>query len=178
MAGGSGHAFTGTFDGQGKTLTFNYTVTGDNAVPFRNVESGCVIQNLCVDGTINTTYQCAAGLVAQQYGKVIIKNCRVSVTIRTVPRHDPRHLGTQAGGHLRGGGHDGPRHLDHEGLGGVLRVCEPGPAVVVGRNQCGRHALQLLRGGGLLQESQSARKELWNNMRASKWKSSPLRART
>ncbi len=83
IAGADYHDFTGTFDGDGHTLTFNYTTTENYAAPFRNVESGCVIENLHVSGTINTSAMFAAGLVGNQYGAVTIRNCRVSVTIQS-----------------------------------------------------------------------------------------------
>ena len=93
MAGGSYHDFTGTFDGNGKTLTFNYTTTENYAAPFRNVESGCVIENLHVSGTINTSAMFAAGLVGDQYGAVTIRNCRSSVTINSTISGDGTHAG-------------------------------------------------------------------------------------
>ena len=96
MAGGSSHDFTGTFDGDSHTLTLNYTTTEEKAAPFRNVESGCVIQNLHVAGTINTSAKNAAGLVGTQYGAVTIRNCRVSVTIQSTVSGDGTHGGLVA----------------------------------------------------------------------------------
>ena len=96
MAGGSNHDFTGTFDGQGNTLTLNYTTTEEKAAPFRNVESGCVIQNLHVAGTIQTSAKYAAGLVGTQYGAVTIRNCRSSVTINSTVSGDGTHGGLVA----------------------------------------------------------------------------------
>lgn len=93
MAGGDYHDFTGTFDGDSHTLTFNYTTTENYAAPFRNVESGCVIENLHVNGTINTSAMFAAGLVGVQYGAVTIRNCRVSVTINSTISGDGTHAG-------------------------------------------------------------------------------------
>ena len=55
--------FSGTFDGGGHTLTFNYTATGDNAAPFAYITEA-TIRNLHTTGTINTAYKFAAGLVA------------------------------------------------------------------------------------------------------------------
>jgi len=96
MAGSDYHDFCGTFDGQGHTLTFNYTTTEDCAAPFRNVESGCVIENLHVSGTINTSAMFAAGLVCDQYGAVTIRNCRSSVTINSTVSGDGTHAGLVA----------------------------------------------------------------------------------
>ena len=83
MAGSSQHDFTGTFDGQGNTLTINCTATEQYAAPFRNTENDAVIENLHVDGTIQSAYKYAAGIIANQFGTVTIRNCRSSVTIQS-----------------------------------------------------------------------------------------------
>ena len=98
MAGSSTHDFMGTFDGDGHTLTIAYgsaenPITEDYAAPFRNVENGCVIKNLHVAGTITTANKYAAGIVAQQYGAVTIRNCRSSVTIQSSVEGDGTHGG-------------------------------------------------------------------------------------
>ena len=93
MAGGSQHDFKGTFDGNQKTLTFNYIATGDNAAPFSHADTGCTIKNLHIAGTINTSYKYAAGLIAQVYGTVNIENCRSSVTINSSTDGDGTHGG-------------------------------------------------------------------------------------
>ena len=67
MAGGSYHDFTGTFDGQGHTLTVSFGTydepvsNDDKTAPFRNVESGCTIKNLHTAGTIYTSKKYAGG---------------------------------------------------------------------------------------------------------------------
>lgn len=98
MAGSSYHDFTGTFDGQGHTLTVNYGSAGspineDNAAPFRNVENGCVIKDLHVAGDIYTSKKYAAGIAGTQYGTVSITNCRSSVTIHSYTAGDGTHGG-------------------------------------------------------------------------------------
>ena len=93
MAGSSQHDFTGTFDGQGHTLTVDYNTSEKYAAPFRNVESGCVIENLHVAGTITTSAMNAAGIVGNQFGSVTIRNCRVSVTISSSVGGDGTHGG-------------------------------------------------------------------------------------
>ena len=98
MAGGSYHDFTGTFDGQGNTLTVSYgtndsPIDEDNAAPFRNVEDGCVIKNLNVTGLVCTSKKFASGLVGTQYGTVRIENCRVSTTIHSYTADDGTHGG-------------------------------------------------------------------------------------
>ena len=97
MAGSSSKPFTGTFDGNQKTLTVSYG-SADNriaeqyAAPFRFVE-GCTIQNLRVSGDIYTAAKYAAGIIAQQYGTTTISNCRSSVTINSSKSEDGTHGG-------------------------------------------------------------------------------------
>ena len=92
MAGSEGHEFTGTFNGQGNTLTVDYTTSTDNAAPFRYVDGG-TIENLIVEGTITTSAKFAAGFIADQYGAVTIRNCRSSVTINSSIEGDGTHGG-------------------------------------------------------------------------------------
>ncbi len=98
MAGSSYHDFTGTFDGNGKTLTVQYGSYGnpineENVAPFRNAEDGCIIKNLHVNGNIYTSNKYAAGLIGTQYGTVSIQNCRVSVNINSAVHGDGIHGG-------------------------------------------------------------------------------------
>ena len=86
--------FSGTFDGAGHTLTFNHTATeaeGDVA-PFRFVRNATIC-NLHVAGEINTAYRHAAGLSARTYGTTLIKNCRVSIVIKSSVSGDATHGG-------------------------------------------------------------------------------------
>ena len=97
MAGSDYHDFTGTFDGQGNTLTFNYgenntPANADCAAPFRNVENGN-IQNLHVMGHIYTSAKYAAGFVGKLYGSVNIKNCRSSIVVHSSTSGDGTHGG-------------------------------------------------------------------------------------
>ena len=83
MAGGSGHEFTGTFDGGGKTLTVNYANTGNNTMtaPFSYVD-GATIQNLIVGGTISGTAYRAAGIIGETVNATShITNCVSNVDI-------------------------------------------------------------------------------------------------
>ena len=98
MAGSSGHNFTGTFDGNGNTLTFNYgtnsSYAGDEyTAPFRFVESGCTIKNLHTAGDIYTSAKYASGLIGAQYGTISIQNCRVSTVIHSSVDGDGTHAG-------------------------------------------------------------------------------------
>lgn len=73
--------FQGTFDGQGHTLTFNYTATQNCiAAPFKYVKDA-IIENLKVKGAIHSSYEYAAGIVGFQEGSLSIVNCRCSVNI-------------------------------------------------------------------------------------------------
>ena len=96
MAGADGHDFTGTFDGNGNTLTVSYNAKQDYAAPFRYVESGCVIKNLRVEGTIQTSAKYAAGIAGSQQGTVAIRNCRSSVVIKSSTAGDGTHGGLVA----------------------------------------------------------------------------------
>ncbi len=82
MAGETHHDFTGTFDGDGHKLTFNYNGIADGVAPFLYVD-GCTIENLHVDGSITNFGTRAAGIVARQNGEVTIRNCRSSVIIKS-----------------------------------------------------------------------------------------------
>ena len=86
--------FSGTFDGGGHTLTFNYTATGDNAAPFAYI-TGATIKNLRVAGTINTGCKFAAGIAAE-CGTTTITNCQSSVTINSSVDGDGTHGGLVA----------------------------------------------------------------------------------
>lgn len=86
--------FSGTFDGGGNTLTFNYTATGDNAAPFAYI-TGATIKNLRVAGTINSGNKFAAGIVAISNGGTIT-NCQSSVTINSSTSGDGTHGGLVA----------------------------------------------------------------------------------
>ena len=98
MAGSAYHDFCGTFDGGGHTLTLDYGSASEpfsenNAAPFRNVETGCVIENLHVAGDIYTSAKYAAGIAGTQYGAVTIRNCHVSTVIHSLTAGDGTHGG-------------------------------------------------------------------------------------
>ena len=63
MAGSSDHEFMGTFDGNKKTLTVNYSGSSYVA-PFSYVD-GATIQNLVVEGNISSTGSRAAGVIGE-----------------------------------------------------------------------------------------------------------------
>ena len=83
MAGSSGHAFSGTFDGQGHTLTVSYQNNNGNVrtAPFSYVD-GATIRNLVVAGDITGTASRAAGIVGETGSSLShVTNCVSSVNI-------------------------------------------------------------------------------------------------
>ena len=101
MVGTSSNRFSGTFDGQGHTLTVGYgtaadSLTAENAAPFRYVD-GATINNLHTAGDIYTKAKFGAGIIAQMYGTVTIENCRSSVAIRSRVINSSGNDGTHGG---------------------------------------------------------------------------------
>ena len=94
MVGTADNPFSGTFDGDGHTITFNYTATAaDFTAPFRIIRNA-TIQNLKVDGTINDGgYKFCAGFAGDCYGNNIFTNCESAVTINATTEGDGTHGG-------------------------------------------------------------------------------------
>ena len=83
MAGSSDKPFTGTFDGNRKTLTVSYENTDNNTrtAPFSYVD-GATIQNLIVSGSITGSANRAAGIIGETGTNTsYITNCVSSSTI-------------------------------------------------------------------------------------------------
>ena len=96
MAGKSGHPFKGTFDGDGKTLTFSLTASEDYSAPFHYTD-GATISNLHVQGTITGGDNSSmGGLVGYAKGNITIENCRVSTEISTTVSGSALHGGVIA----------------------------------------------------------------------------------
>ena len=74
MLGMNGTGFAGTFEGNGKTLTFNYNGADDYVAPFRYVNGG-TIQDLTISGTITASGQYVGGIVGQSSGETTIEAC-------------------------------------------------------------------------------------------------------
>ena len=83
IAGSNDKPFSGTFDGQNNTLTFNYSGAEDYIAPFAYAtwNTAPIFRNLNISGTINTTGSYAAGLVGHLYGEVTIEKCKSSIEI-------------------------------------------------------------------------------------------------
>ena len=87
MAGASGKEFTGTFDGNKKTLTVSISSSDGNAAPFREI-MGATIRNLKVSGTVSG-HKHSAGLVSYARGadssvENTIENCLVATDVSTI----------------------------------------------------------------------------------------------
>ena len=89
MIGSYSTRYSGTFDGQGHTLTFNYNTAGMTkessqdflgAAPFRDIE-GATIRNVHTAGSITADKIGASGLVGWAYGTNTIENCWSDVNI-------------------------------------------------------------------------------------------------
>ena len=100
MAGNNDHPFTGTFDGDGKTLTFNYGSDGtpsneDYIAPFRYT-NGATISGLHVSGNIYTNHTHSAGIIGLASGTTTVSNCRSSININSSVNGDGTHGGIAA----------------------------------------------------------------------------------
>jgi len=94
------HPFSGTFDGDGHTLTLNVSNQSRFAAPFKCV-SGATIKNLrtagTIDGTGNADGKLLAGIVGVSFGNTTISGCRSSVTLTTNFGTDAAMAGLVAG---------------------------------------------------------------------------------
>lgn len=76
MIGTVDYNYSGTFDGNGHTLTVNLSAQSNCVAPFQIINMA-TIRNLTVGGTITTSTKFAGGLVAhfQGTGELIVTNC-------------------------------------------------------------------------------------------------------
>ena len=92
--------FSGTFDGDGHTLTINVSNQSRFAAPFKCV-SGATIRNLhttgTIDGTGNSDGKLLAGLIGVSFGNTTITGCRSSMTLTTDFGEDAAMAGLVAG---------------------------------------------------------------------------------
>lgn len=96
MVGTSSNNFSGTFDSDGHTLTFNKGESDDRfnqdyCAPFRYID-GASIKSLRIAGTIYTSAKHAA-VVGSANGNSKITNCRSSITIDSNYDGDGTHAG-------------------------------------------------------------------------------------
>ena len=92
MVGTSSNKFSGTFDGNGYTLTFNKNSDEQYIAPFRYINSA-IIQNLKVAGTVTSSNKFAGGVVAHATGSNTIANCVNSTIINATINGNGSHGG-------------------------------------------------------------------------------------
>ena len=78
--------YQGIFDGNGHTITYNMTFNENGAGLFRNVGVHAVIQNLKVQGTLNTSAQFAGAIAGWNSGR--ISGCYADVNIVSTKEGD------------------------------------------------------------------------------------------
>ena len=84
MLGTTSRPFKGTFDGNGHTLTINYSTTQQYTAPFSVVSGESVIKNLHVEGNATSTAKFTSGIVGyflSSGSSLTLENCRSSVAI-------------------------------------------------------------------------------------------------
>ena len=91
--GNTYNAFAGTFDGDGHTLTFNYTTDAEFCGPFCYTY-GATIKNLRTAGTINTSNKHAGGVVGRNgTNRLTLENVTSCVTINSTYNGSAEHGG-------------------------------------------------------------------------------------
>ena len=80
MIGKNGKPYSGTFDGDGHTLSIDLNVISE-AAPFFYTSGGATIKNLHTKGKITTTSKGASGLIDRVVGKTTICKCISEVDI-------------------------------------------------------------------------------------------------
>ena len=80
--GVSDRSFSGTFLGNGHTITADLTTYNTSVAPFNNI-NGATIKNLTVAGTITTNQRHSSALAAYASGTNVIESCIVIATINT-----------------------------------------------------------------------------------------------
>ncbi len=88
----SSHKFSGTYDGDGHTLTVNYNSTAQYAAPFSYAD-GATFKNLHIAGSITSSAKYVASFVGYSYGSNTFLNCRSSVAITSSITGDGTHGG-------------------------------------------------------------------------------------
>lgn len=88
--------FTGTFDGNGHTVTLDITASTANVGLFSKLAGGAVVRNVKVDGTVSGT-EGVAGIAAQANGATI-SGCINCAEISATERHVGGIVGKLRGG--------------------------------------------------------------------------------
>ena len=82
MVGSEWQKYSGTFDGTGHTLTFNYDGNGSMVAPFKEVD-GATIKDLKTTGSITSSNNLLAGIVGQVNGATTLTRCASNMSIKT-----------------------------------------------------------------------------------------------
>lgn len=90
--GTTSNKFSGSFDGQGHTITIDLTSTRKYCAPFLYV-LGASFKQLAIDGTIHAGHKFAAGFIGSAMGQVSLEACRCSVNILSSVDGDGSHGG-------------------------------------------------------------------------------------
>lgn len=88
--------FSGTFDGNGHTVTLNITASTPNVGLFSKLAGGAVVKNLKVDGTVSGTEGVAS--IAAQANGATISGCINCAEISATQRHVGGIVGKMGGG--------------------------------------------------------------------------------
>lgn len=74
--------FTGTFDGNGHTVTLDITASTANVGLFSKLAGGAVVKNVITAGSVTTTgKKCVAGIAGYATNNVKIENCKNTASI-------------------------------------------------------------------------------------------------
>ncbi len=74
--------FTGTFDGNGHTVTLNITDSTADVGLFKTLSGGAVVKNVITAGSVTTTgKKCVAGIAGYATDNVKIENCKNTASI-------------------------------------------------------------------------------------------------
>lgn len=74
--------FSGTFDGDGHTVTLNITAKTNYVGLFKTLAGGAVVKNVITAGSVTTTgKKCVAGIAGQATDNVKIENCKNTASI-------------------------------------------------------------------------------------------------
>ena len=72
--------FSGTYDGDGKTLNLNLSTSESHTAPFRFI-ANATIKNVVTTGSVHSTSNHPSGLVGETDGTCTIQNCRVGANV-------------------------------------------------------------------------------------------------
>lgn len=88
--------YSGTFDGNGHTLTINYQTDQNNAALFKYTRGNAMVKDLILKGTIETSGQFAGGIISLAHENTTIQNCITYVAIHSPIVGDCTHGGIVA----------------------------------------------------------------------------------